>query len=184
MTIVKTIAMNCNLPRQLASSFSVCAALILLGGCGWVDSAGPLSDEQSVRLENLSGNNDVVVITAEEQLRLDTSALSGRDPTPWNDQLQSRMSWKLIGNSDISACPQLRSRPDTGVSLQLACDNSVYGNSPADCNIHFLELPDNPGIFEVSAPAVTNPVVLRYEVTSTFSNGSATTSDLTICLEP
>ncbi len=190
MTNIRYTAMLCNsdqpgkVPGQITRGLITCAVLAAVAGCGWVDSAGPLTDEQAIRLENLSGDNDVVTIASEEQLRLDTSALLSRGRNLRNEQLQSRLSWQLIGSSDISACPHFRSRPDTGVSLQHACDSSVYGNARADCSIYFVQLPLNPAVFEVSVPAVTSPVVLRYQVTSTFSNGSAAASDLTICLEP
>ena len=151
---------------------------------------------ETEQFENLTGNNDVLDITAEEPLRLDTTELLSRDRTAGNEQMPARLTWTQVGNSNTNNCPHLSVRADTGVSLRQACDTSVYSNpanensisalSPpaADCRIHFIELPDSPGFFEVSSPAVKHPVVLQYEVTSTLSNGISSNTDLTICLEP
>lgn len=173
---------------RLAGQLSICMAVALASGCGWVSStgSGPISFEDALERQVLTGSGDIVDLVAEEPILLDTTALLSRVRESSNP-VPTSTDWQQMGNSDLTACPHLSQLPDTGVSLRQACDLAAYGGNSlaaADCSIHFVELVDNPGVYEVNAPAITHPVVLRYQVVATSSNGLANASDLTICLQP
>lgn len=176
-------------PGLLAAKLGICMAVTMASGCGWVESTGneSISLEEALDRQILTGSGDVVDIVAEEPVLLDTTALlsrvrEGGNPVPTNAM------WRQIGNSDLTQCPHLSQQPETGVSLRQACDLAAYGgnnvNAATDCSIHFVELADNPGVYEASTPAITHPVVLHYEVIATSSDGLSNASELTICLQP
>lgn len=175
----------------LPAKLGVCLFVALASGCGWVDSTGgmQISLEEAIEQQTLTGTGDVIDVIAEEPVLLDTTFLFSQIRNSGNLATNSTV-WQPIGNSDLSDCPHLSQLPDTGVSLRQACDLAAYTGTAAsaaavaDCSIHFVELVDHPGIFEVNAPAITHPVVLRYTVTATTSAGLGNASELTICLEP
>ncbi len=158
-------------------------------GCGWVNSAGevPVSFDEAIERQILTGSGDIVDIVAEEPVQLDTRALLSRNRDTAST-VPVNTIWQQIGNSDLSACPHLSVQPGTGVSLRQACNLAAYAandsHTAADCSIHFVELIESPGVYEVNAPAITHPVVLHFNLTATSSDGLTSKSELTICLEP
>jgi len=198
--------------------------LTLLGGCGWVDSTGKSSADAIERYQELTGVNDIVDLVGEETQRIDASRLLQANNDSGNSittvaGAASSISWQRIGGANFTDCPLANVNIDSGIALRQACDHQLYnpeepatvngvqssntgrdsqhvavGALDANCDLHILEVEGQPGVYELHAPAVTQPVVLQYRLTveevlgGASGNNSGDDSDsattVTVCLQP
>jgi len=140
-------------------------------------------------------------VTAETPQLVDLTVLAES-----NGVSPNTLQWRARGAGDANNCAAFENRNDISLSLEKACDESIYQtdatvstvatntasseptSAPDACMVVIIERDsDNTesAFFEIHAPALTQPVALAYTIESVSGDGIVGLAhDVNLCIEP
>jgi len=190
-----------NIAGNTVVAFAAIMLCVLVASCGWVDSAGQGESENILLGLAQADVAEQINVTAETPQLVDLTVLAES-----NGVSPNTLQWRARGAGDANNCAAFENRNDISLSLEKACDESIYQtdatvstvatntasseptSAPDACMVVIIERDsDNTesALFEIHAPALTQPVALAYTIESVSGDGIVGLAhDVNLCIEP
>ncbi len=164
------------------------AMTLSLSACGWVDSGGRQGNEDpiTVELDDLHGVEEQSITI---DIRAATADLDGEIEGFFLDLDQGTVSSRTLIPS-APECAGVFDLEDAAATLEdiLPSDEPLFDFGKIISQAHELGFDNDglevtePGVFEITAPRMKQPIGLRYILRFVDNDGGQATNEITVCL--